>query len=364
MTRAFPAQNTTGMSDDTPMMVSFGQRVLRLRWRSLSALVPTRRIRVTVLLIAATVVCAVFAMTRGAYDISFGQVLGALAGTESDDIEKVVVQWRLPRVLFAILCGAALAYSGAVFQTLTRNPLGSPDIIGFATGAYVAVAYVTATLGLNLYLVKAVAALLGGFLTALIVYAFAYRNGLSSFRLIIVGIGVSAALTSLTSWILLSVSIEKAMLTATWGAGSLASLGFDQLWPALLAFGILYVSGIPLGRSLPLLEMGDDAATALGVQTGRLRLHALLVGVGMIALVTAAAGPISFIALAAPQIAQRLTRAQTPMQPITAMCTGALLVVLSDTLAVTWQLPVGVVTVSVGGIYLVWLLARQSRTRS
>lgn len=338
--------------------------MLRLRWRRLHALVPARRLHVTVVLVCATLVAALLSMTIGDYGIAFGDVLAALAGSGPPDAQQVVTQWRLPRVLFAILCGAALAYSGAVFQTLTRNPLGSPDIIGFAAGSFLAVTFVTVVADLNTYPVKAGAALAGGFVTALLVYALAYRKGLSSFRLIIVGIGVSAALASLTSWIFISVSIEKAMVAATWGAGSIASLGFDQFWPALLVFAILWVAGLPLGRSLPMVEMGDETASALGVRVGRVRLHALLVGVGMVALVTAAAGPISFIALAAPQIAQRLTRAQTPMQPVTAMCTGALLVVLADILALSWRLPVGIVTVSIGGLYLAWLLARQYRTRA
>ncbi|KZE90560.1 FecCD family ABC transporter permease [Microbacterium sp. TNHR37B] len=348
---------------ETASRVDFGEPMWRLRGGNLSTRIPLRRVRVSALLLTAAILCALVAMTLGASELSLGQVWGALSGSESAATERVVVQWRLPRVLFALLCGAALAYSGAVFQTLTRNPLGSPDVIGFATGSYLAVAYVTAVLGAQLYLAKAGAALVGGFLTALLVYALAFRNGVSSFRLIIVGIGVSAALSSLTSWILLSVSVEKAMVAATWGAGSIASLGFDQFWPALLTFTALLLLGLPLTRSLPMLELGDDLAAASGVRVARVRRHALLVGVGMIALVTAAAGPISFIALAAPQIAQRLTRAQTPMQPVTAMCTGALLVVLADALAVVWELPVGVVTVSVGGLYLVWLLAREYRTR-
>jgi iron complex transport system permease protein len=109
--------------------------------------------------------------------------------------------------------------------------------------------------------------------------------------------------------------------------------------------------------------MGDDAATALGIRPGRTRLAAMIVGVALVALVTAAAGPISFIALAAPQISQRLTRSNTPMGTVPLMLTGAALVVVSDMLAQLLMVPVGVVTVSVGGLYLAWLLARTSARR-
>ena len=267
-------------------------------------------------------------------------------------------------MLFAVLCGAALALAGGIFQSLTRNPLGSPDIIGFGVGAQFGVTLMMVVLELNTYMFKAVGALVGGLITALLVYVLAHRNTLSSFRLIIVGIGVSAGLGSLTSWILISVSVEKAMMAATWGAGSLASLGFDQLVPAAIVVAGVSPATRPLNRTLPVLAMGDDAATALGVSPGRTRLAAMVFGVALVALVTAAAGPISFIALAAPQISQRLTRSNTPMGTVPVMLTGAALVVVSDTLAQLVSVPVGVVTVSVGGIYLAWLLAAQYARRA
>ncbi|MBL3700722.1 iron-enterobactin ABC transporter permease [Leucobacter luti] len=304
-------------------------------------------------------------LTLGAYEVSFGAVIRAIFDPASDpDARQVVFEWRLPRVLFAVLCGAALALSGGIFQSLTRNPLGSPDIIGFGVGAQFGVTLVMIVLELNTYLWKASGALVGGLLTALLVYALASKGGTSAFRLIIVGIGVSAGLGALTSWILITVSVEKAMMAATWGAGSIASLGFDQLAPAALVFAVILVLTLPLTRRLPVLEMGDDAAAALGIDAGRTRFAAVVLGVALIALVTAAAGPISFIALAAPQISQRLTRSNSPMGTLPVMLTGAALVVVSDAVAQLATVPVGVVTVSVGGIYLAWLLAAQYARRA
>ena len=359
------ASPTTDLPTTDLTTVDFGRRLLRLDTRRLGLLVPVRTLVVCAVLVVVILVVGVASMTIGAYDLGLGAVLRAVFDPASDpDARQVVVEWRLPRVLFAVLCGAALALSGGIFQSLTRNPLGSPDIIGFGVGAQFGVTLVMIVLGHNTYGYKAAGAIVGGLVTALLVYALATKGTLSSFRLIIVGIGVSAGLGSLTSWILVSVSVEQAMMAATWGAGSLASLGFDQLVPAAVVLGGTVLVAVPLHRTLPVLEMGDDAATALGISPGRTRFAAMIVGVMLVALVTAAAGPISFIALAAPQICQRLTRSSTPMATASVMLTGAALVVVSDATAQLLSVQVGVVTVSVGGLYLAWLLARQYRTRT
>ncbi|WP_240183654.1 FecCD family ABC transporter permease [Leifsonia aquatica] len=345
--------------------VDFGRRLLRIDTERVAGLVPLRAVVVSVVLAVVIVVAGLVSMTIGAFGVDLAAVLRAIVDPASDpDVRQVVLEWRLPRVLFAVLCGAALALAGGIFQSLTRNPLGSPDIIGFGIGAQFGVTLMMVVFELNTYLFKAAGALLGGLITALLVFLLATTGSASSFRLIIVGIGVSAGLGSLTSWILLSVSVEKAMMAATWGAGSLASLGFDQLIPAALVFAVVLLAACPLSRTLPVLEMGDDAATALGIRPGRTRLAAMVIGVALVALVTAAAGPISFIALAAPQISQRLTRSNTPMGTVPLLLTGAALVVVSDTAAQALMVPVGVVTVSVGGLYLAWLLARQYARRA
>jgi iron complex transport system permease protein len=184
------------------------------------------------------------------------------------------------------------------------------------------------------------------------------------FRLIIVGIGMSAMLSSLNTWLMLRADLEVAMAAAVWGAGSLNGLGLDKLWPTLLVLGIFIPAAFILGRPMKQLEMGDDAARALGVLVEPVRLTLLLLGVALTATATAVAGPIAFVALAAPQIARRVTGAAgVAMLPSAAM--GALLLAVADLLAqrmfAPTQLPVGVVTVSIGGIYFVWLLVREAR---
>lgn len=363
--QASPPQVSAPQASPRQASVDFGRHRLRIETTRFSALISVRSIVVSAVLVLIIIGAGLASMTIGAYEIDFDGVLRAIFDPASDpDNRQVVLEWRLPRVLFAMLVGAALALAGGIFQSLTRNPLGSPDIIGFGVGAQFGVTLMMIVFGLNTYMFKAAGALVGGLITAFVVFALASKNTMSSFRLIIVGIGVSAGIGSLTSWILISVSVEKAMMAATWGAGSLASLGFDQLIPAAAVFVVVMLASLPLNRTLPALEMGDDAATALGINPSRTRLSAMVEGVALVALVTAAAGPISFIALAAPQIAQRLTRSNTPMGVMPVMLTGAALVVVSDALAQLLAVPVGVVTVSVGGLYLAWLLAAQYSRRS
>ena len=177
---------------------------------------------------------------------------------------------RLPRVLFAITCGIALAISGAIFQSLTRNPLGSPDIIGFSTGSYTGVVVLTLWVGSTRYYDMAAAALVGGIITAAVVYLLAISRGkVQAFRLIIMGIGVGAILGSLTSALMLSVDVEAAMLTAVWAAGSLNSLGHAQLWPMVALLVVMLVLVVLIAPGLRQLELGDDAARSLGTSTNR-----------------------------------------------------------------------------------------------
>jgi iron complex transport system permease protein len=326
---------------------------------------PVRPAVVTLVLTLAALAVGVLALSTGELVIAPADVLRALAGEGYPAYHLVVVDWRLPRVLLALLLGVALGLSGAIFQALTRNPLGSPDVIGFNTGAYTGVLVVTVVAGNGYYLVAG-GALAGGLLTAIAVYLLAFKRGVQGFRLIIVGIAVSAILGSLNQWFIIKVNLQTALAAAIWGEGTLNGLGWDQVTPVAIGVAVLVAALIALGLRLALLEMGEDAAAALGVRVEVARLGYLVIGVALIALATAAAGPISFVALAAPQLAQRLTRTVgIALVPSAAM--GAFLLMLSDWLAqqlfAPTQLPVGVVTVSVGGIYFVWLLVRQGRAQ-
>ncbi|WP_433654687.1 FecCD family ABC transporter permease [Nocardia sp. CA-128927] len=348
----------------TDALIDFGRRVAIVRVsEQFSARIGLRVVAVVLVLLGLTAAVAVLALGTGDYSIAPGEVLRAIFGHASPKVELVVMKWRMPRVLLAIMLGAALGASGAVFQALTRNPLGSPDIIGFNTGAYTG-ALVVILFTSGGYYQTALGALVGGMATAVVIYVLAFKNGVQGFRLIIVGIAISATLHSMNVWLIVKVDLAAAMSAAVWGSGSLATLDWAQVVPVTVVLAVLLPCAALLAYRMPILDLGDDAARALGVRVEPTRLALILVGVGLTALATAAAGPIAFVSLAAPQLARRLTRTATvAVLPAAAM--GALLLVTADLLAQRafspTQLPVGVVTVSIGGGYFVWLLAREVR---
>lgn len=353
------------MSMHTPTRINFGRpiRPLRLFSGAFSQRLDLRTLGVCLALMLVAIVVAVVTLSSGEFQIAAPDVVWALLGQAEGRIHMVVVEWRLPRTALALLLGAALGISGAIFQSLTRNPLGSPDIIGFDAGSYTG-ALIVITLFGGGYLMVASGALIGGLVTAIVVYMLAYRRGVEGFRLIIVGIGVSAMLTSLNTWMLLRAKLEVAMTAAIWGAGSLNGMTLERLGYAGAVLVVLIPLALMMSRPMGQLELGDDAARALGVSAERSRLGLLVLGVALTATATATAGPIGFISLAAPQLARRLTGAAgVAMVPAAAM--GALLLAAADYLAqrafAPTQLPVGVVTVSLGGIYFVWLLLREAR---
>ena len=283
---------------------------------------------------------------------------------QADNYQSIVVwQWRASRLFSAIVIGAALGISGAVFQSLVRNPLGSPDITGFNVGAFTGVLIAIAIFG-NIYWFSVLGALLGGLFAAILVYFFAYRDGHSGFRLIIVGIAISATLTAFNQWLSLTVSLETAITAALWSAGSLNGITWLRIMPATFLIVILLLAALLLNTRMKLLEMGDDTAAALGVSVNKTRLTLMLVGVSLTAVTTAITGPISFISLAAPQIARRLNKEQQITLGGSAFV-GALLLITADFIAQHgWHnstLPVGLVTVSLGGFYLVYLIIREGK---
>lgn len=320
-----------------------------------------RTVLVNSALVLGVIVLGLVALAWGDYPLSIPQVVQALF-TDQGFATKIVTEWRLPRVIAAIAFGAALGASGALFQTLTRNPLGSPDVIGFSTGAYTG-AIISITVVGSGVLSEMAGALAGGLLTAMIVYVLAWKGGVQGFRLIIVGIAVTAVLSSLNTYLLLRAQTEVAMTASLWGAGSISLVDWADVvlaLPFLALFGVLAAVVVP---GLRQLELGDDAAHAHGVRAEATRVTVLVAGVALVALVTAITGPIAFIALSAPQIARRL--ASGAGIPIAAAAlTGSCLLLTADLIAqhiVPGSVPVGVVTVVLGGVYLIALLIQEAR---
>jgi len=321
-----------------------------------------RGVLVTAVTLTVALAAAVVGLTTGSFHTSLPEVVSALTGHADARTSVVVLGLRVPRVLAALLIGAALALAGAVFQTLARNPLASPDIVGFtagsATGALIGLIVIAPTAS------PAAGAWTGGLLTVVVVMLIARSVGVSRERTILAGIALSMLLAAVNDYLLTRAPIDIARNADQWLHGSLAATSMDDV--ALLAgsIGILSLVLVLLHRDLRALELGDDTARALGVRTPRLRLALIVVAALLTGTATAVAGPIGFVALAAPQLARRmLGSAGIPLMG--SALTGATVLVVADVIAqralAPLQIPVGLLTGVVGGAYLFWVVARSRR---
>lgn len=339
--------------------VEFGHRRFVLaRGR---AVVRVRTAAVAATLVTVAVLLGGAALALGDYPVTIAQMIGSFTGA-TDGLERTaVLEWRLPRAASALAFGAALGAAGAVFQTFTRNPLASPDVIGLASGSYTGMILVLMAGGG--WAALTAGSLIGGFAAAAAILLLASRDGLQGFRFIVVGIGVSAMLSAFNTWLLLRAELDTALFAAAWGAGTLNSATAENGWPAVVAVAALLAAMPPVARGLRQLDLGEDAARATGANTAVVRWTAIALAVALVSVTTAVAGPISFIALSAPQIARRLCGTAT-IPLVAAGASGAMLLIAADLIAqhlIPLTVPVGVVTVVLGGAYLVWLLAHEIR---
>ncbi|MFE9800892.1 FecCD family ABC transporter permease [Streptomyces goshikiensis] len=339
-----------------------GPRPLRIPG-GISLRLERRALAAGLLLAVTALALAVVLIGTGDFQIAPADVVQTLLGNGTPANDFIVNDLRLPRVLVALLVGASLGMSGAVFQSVSRNPLGSPDLLGFGYGSAVGALVVIIVFKGGATEV-ALGALVGGLIAGLAVYLLAYKRGINGYRLVLVGIGASAMLVAVIQYLLTKAQLVEATRAMVWLTGSLAGRDWGQVWPLLAACAVLFPLVLGQGRALRMMEMGDDAAHALGVRVERTRLLLMVAGILLTTAASAAAGPISFVALAAPQLARRLTRSPGAGL-LTAALMGAVLLMLSD-----WasqrafgadQLPVGVVTGLVGGVYLLWLLVTERK---
>jgi iron complex transport system permease protein len=332
-----------------------------LRARRISLRFHPRTVTVVIALAVVVFALVVVATGTGDFPIAPLDVIRTLVGAGDRVNDFIIFGLRLPRVLVAVMCGITLGMAGAIFQSLSKNPLGSPEIVGFTNGSATGALVMILIFGGDQTGI-ALGAVGSGAVTAALVYVLAFKRGAQGYRLILVGIAVGAALTSVNSYLLTRARVDDAQQAAVWLIGSLNARSWTQVWPLAIGMLLLVPAALALGRGLDTLEMGDDAARALGVRVESTRGWLLVVGVGLTAAATAAAGPIGFVALAAPHLARRLTRAAgAGLVPAGLM--GAVLLLVSDQAAQRLipgvQLPVGVMTGAVGGLYLIGLLAMQ-----
>ncbi|MFC7341133.1 FecCD family ABC transporter permease [Saccharopolyspora griseoalba] len=307
----------------------------------------------------------------GEYPISPLEVLRTLFGAGDRAQHIIVWELRMPRSLTGLCVGAALGLAGAIMQALARNPLASPDMLGITWGAGTMATAVIVFGGTSGSVVGAMAdyglplvALVGGVVTGLAVYLLAYNRGVDSYRLVLVGVGVSALAGNATYWLLTVGDVTDAGRAMVWLTGSLNARGWEHVVPAGIALAVLIPLALVGAHVLGALQFDDDTVRGLGVRMDLARGLLLLASVVLASIATAAAGPIQFVALATPQIALRLARTSRPPLLTSAVLGGALVVgsdLISRLAFGSLELPVGIVTAILGAPYLIYLLIRRYR---
>ncbi|GAA1930360.1 FecCD family ABC transporter permease [Nocardioides hwasunensis] len=326
----------------------------------------SRRVRATAVTLSLTgLALGLFVVTLlvGSFRLSLGEVFGSVTHLVDDPaVDFIVRDLRLPVAVSALCVGAALGASGTIFQQLLRNPLASPDFVGVSAGASVA-----AVAGIVLWgttsLVTCFLALGGAIVGSLLMYVLAWRDGISGYRFILIGIGVAATFEGITGYLLTRATVFDAREAIHWLTGTVGRADDAQQYALAASLVVLLPLAVLLQRQLRLLELGDDTARGLGGRTELAKVGLISLAVLLIALATAVAGPIAFVALVAGPLAQRLLGpAAGGILP--AALVGAALLLGADLVATQLlpvALPTGVVTGALGAPYLVWLLATANR---
>ena len=334
----------------------------------------------TAVLAFAVVVLFAVSVLLGSYTVTIPDFVKILlahltGGQKIPGASFIVMENKLPRAVIGTMIGAGFGLAGALFQTMLRNPLASPDVIGISYGASAAAVTAIVVFGASGAVVSG-AALAGALGVAALIYAISRGGSLGSgggnrgnaagSRLILAGVGIAAALHAVVSFLMTRADIRTAADALVWLNGSLNSASWDRAGVLALALLVLIPAAAALSGPLRILELGDDAAAGLGIRVGFTRLAVVVVAVALAAVATAAAGPVAFVAFLAGPIARRFTaKASLPASAFV----GALIVLAADYFAANIApllldgtvLPVGVVTGALGAPFLLWLLVTSNR---
>lgn len=338
-------------------VVRLGQDWLALRL-PLAPLMVVAALAVTVLLVVAV------SLSMGSYPMSLVQVWQVLTGQEqSRQMVTVVWEFRFPRTLVAALVGAMLALSGAALQNVTRNGLADPSLVGISQGAGLAVVGLTVLWPDQSTALRPWVAFGGSLLVAALIQGLSWnRGGGSSFRFILMGIGMAAFISAITSALMTYGQIDRAMSALAWLSGSINAAQWADVRMLVLWFVVLLPLLMGLSRAMAVMQMGEDAAVGLGVPARALRYALISVAVGLAAIATAAVGPLAFVGLVAPHAARRLARSGVGLHLVMTAFLGAFLVCLADLLGrvlfAPVQVPAGLVTAIIGVPFFVYLLQR------
>nr|WP_214744482.1 iron chelate uptake ABC transporter family permease subunit [Exiguobacterium sp. s189] len=289
-------------------------------------------------------------------------VIRVLLGEDVQGATFAVEVLRLPRMLAGVFAGAAFGAAGTIFQTMLRNPLANPNVIGITTGSSAAAVFCIVVLQTSEAVIS-IASIIGGLVTVLVIYFLSKGASFSIGRLVLVGIGIQAMLTAVINYLLLISRQNDVAMAMRWLTGSLNGAKLEELPPLIITVLICLPIVLLLTRQLEMLELGEMAATGLGINTNQTRLLLIVAAVFMLALATATTGPIAFIAFLAGPIAKRLV-GTSHAGILPAALVGIILVLASDLVgqfAFTARYPVGVITGIIGAPYLLYLLIRMNQ---
>lgn len=339
------------MRDQALELIMAGRRQRRRRWIVVTCLLAV---------LAIALCCAMLLLGNTIYPVK--EVIRALLGEQLKGVSFAVNTIRLPRMLAGLFAGFAFGIAGYTFQTMLRNPLANPNVIGITSGSSAAAVFCIVVLHASETLVS-VASVLAGLATVTIIYLLSKGKSFSIGRLILIGIGLQAMLDAVISYLLLVGAQQDIPAALRWLTGSLNGSQLQELPPLVAAVLIFAPVLILLGKPLDLLELGEQSATSLGVATDKTRILLILSSVFMLAIATATTGPIAFVSFLAGPIARRLTGAGFS-NVLPAGFVGVNLVLAADLVgqfAFTYRFPVGIITGLLGAPYLIFLLIQMNR---
>lgn len=340
------------MKKDSFVLIMTGRRKRHRRWMLIS---------ICLAVLSCMLCLAMLLLGNTVYPIQ--DVIRALSGEEIPGVSFAVNTIRLPRMVAAVFAGFAFGIAGDIFQTMLRNPLANPNVLGITTGSSAAAVFCIVILQSSGTVISA-ASVIAGLATVTLIYILPKGKSFSIGRLILIGIGIQALLNAVISYLILIGAEQDIPAALRWLSGSLNGSQMHELPPLIISVVILAPIVMVLGKQLSILELGEQSATSLGVNTDRTRLLLILSSVCMISLATSTTGPIAFVSFLSGPIAKRLVGSAGLSNVIPAGLVGVSLVLMADLIgqfAFVARYPVGIITGIIGAPYLIFLLIRMNR---
>ncbi|TDE92612.1 iron ABC transporter permease [Occultella glacieicola] len=323
----------------------------------------TRVRTVTLVLVGLTVALSLATLVWGGHASDLWNQILAVFGAGNGEGAFTITKLRLPRVALSLGVGVAFGVSGALFQSVLRNPLASPDIIGISGGASLAAAFGLLVLGVS-GIALSVFAFAGAVVVAAAIYLLAWRDGVSGYRFVLIGVGIAFAVNAGIGYLLTRAEVNDVRSALVWMVGSIGT----PPWPDVGVLSVALLVLAPLVavtvKRLRILQLGDELAGGLGVSAERARLAVLAVAVALAAVATAFAGPVAFVAFVSAPIARRLLPT-AGLALVPSALVGTVVVLAAEFTAQyllgSLEVPVGIITGVIGAPYLLWLLATSNR---